>query len=206
MKIYHHPFSSNARKAVMTAYLLDIPAEFVVVDLAKGEQRQPEFLAKNPNGKVPVLEDGELFLWESHAIMAYLGDTKGDSPLYPRDAKKRALVNQWMFWASHHWSPTIGILNFENVLKKMFGQGDPDAGRVAATETQLKQLAAVADEHLSKNAWLCGDTMTLAEVAVACPMMTMAMAKLPLGDYKHLLAWYAKVQELDAWKKTNLPG
>jgi len=62
MRLYYHPFSSNARRAVMTAFELNTPVELVLVDLVKREQRQPAFLARNPAGRVPVLEDGNLVL------------------------------------------------------------------------------------------------------------------------------------------------
>jgi glutathione S-transferase len=69
MRLYHHPFSSNSRRAILAAIQLDVPVELVLVDLKNGEQRKPEFLRLNPNGKVPVLVDGDFVLWESHAIM-----------------------------------------------------------------------------------------------------------------------------------------
>src|SRR5256885_9844274 len=72
MRLYHHPFSSNARRAVITALELNTPIELVLVDLPKREHRQPAFLARNPAGRVPVLEDGSVILPESHAIMLYL--------------------------------------------------------------------------------------------------------------------------------------
>ena len=72
MRLYHHPFSTNARRAVITALELNTPLELVLVDLPKREQRQPAFLARNPAGRVPVLEDGSVILPESHAIMLYL--------------------------------------------------------------------------------------------------------------------------------------
>jgi glutathione S-transferase len=72
MRLYYHPFSTNARRAVITAIELAAPVELVLVDLVKREQRQPAFLARNPAGRVPVLEDGDFLLPESHAIMIHL--------------------------------------------------------------------------------------------------------------------------------------
>ncbi|HEX7438615.1 MAG TPA: glutathione S-transferase N-terminal domain-containing protein, partial [Caldimonas sp.] len=96
MKLYSSPISSNARKVRLAASMLGIPLELVNIDLGKGAQRTPEFLAINPMGRVPVLEDGDFVLTESAAIMAYLADAKPDSPLYPRDPKQRADVNRWL--------------------------------------------------------------------------------------------------------------
>ncbi len=206
MKLYHHPFSSNARKAVMTAKLLGSPVELVFVNLAKGEQKTPEYLALNPNGRVPTLVDGDYALWESYAIMTYLADKspeKAANTLYPTSARARADVHRWLFWAAHHLSPTIGTLNFENMLKKMFGQGDPDPAVVARAERDLRVLATVLDSHLSNRTWLSGEGLTLADVAVACPLMSTVPARLPVTDFANLQAWFTRVQALDAWKETN---
>jgi glutathione S-transferase len=202
MKIYNHPMSSNARRATMTAHLLGLSFEASFVDLAKGEQRKPEFLALNPSGKVPVLVDEDLVLAESMAIMIYLADTKGDTTLYPAEKKARARVNQWLFWCSNHWSPAIGTLNYEHFIKGMMGQGGPDDVRVGRYNAVLKGLAAHLDATLAKSPYLCGDTLTLADVSVACSLMTMVPSKLPVQDFKHLIQWFGKITELDAWKKT----
>jgi glutathione S-transferase len=88
MRLYHHPMSSNARRAVMTAVHLGTKLELVLVDLAKSEQRKPDFLALNPNGRVPVLDDDGFILTESHAIMQYLADGTPGQTVYPEDAAR----------------------------------------------------------------------------------------------------------------------
>jgi glutathione S-transferase len=90
LKLHYLPLSTNARKPRLVAAMLDIPLELVDVDLAKGEQRRPQFLALNAFGRVPVLEDGDFVLAESAAIMAYLADTRSPgNPLYPGGARER---------------------------------------------------------------------------------------------------------------------
>jgi hypothetical protein len=130
MRLYHHPYSFNARRAVMTALHLKSPVELVYVDLQKGEQRQPKFLALNPNHKVPVLEDDGFILWESCAIMQYLADKTPRQTVYPAETRARADVNRWLFWSSQHFSPAIGILNWERVVKGMLGLGAADPAEV----------------------------------------------------------------------------
>src|SRR5690349_8528122 len=114
MRLYHHPFSSNARRAVITALELNIPLELVLVDLLKREQRQPAFLARNPAGRVPVLEDGAVILPESHAIMLYLATKSPGQSLYPADVPSQAQVNRWMFWSAAHFQPAISVLTWEH--------------------------------------------------------------------------------------------
>ena len=203
MKLYHHPFSSNARKAIMAQKLLGIPAELVFVDLAKGEQNRPEFLAKNPNHAVPVLEDGDFVLSESHAIMIYLAEQKDGQTLYPAERHARAKVSQWLFWCSNHLSPAISGLNFENNLKRMYGQGDADPAQVARHERFFKQYATVLDGQLGQTEWVTGKTMTLADIAIAAPLMYIQAAKLPVAGLTHLERWMGSVSDLPAWRETN---
>ena len=203
MKHYHFPFSSNSRKVAMTLAQLNIPVETVIVDLSKLEQRKPDYLALNPNAKVPTLVDGDLVLWESNAIMAYLADkTEGGDSIYPKDLRARADVNRWLFWGANHWGPSIAILNWENVVKKMLGAGDPDPAQVQRGETFVKDNAKVLDDHLAKRTWLSGDRLTIADFAIAAPLMYTRVAKIPVEGFANLQAWLARVQELDAWKKT----
>jgi glutathione S-transferase len=205
MKLYHHPFSSNARKAVVTALLLEAPVELVVVDLVKGDQRAPEFLKLNPNGKVPVLVDGELTLWESLAIMQYLCDRTPGNTLLPTEARARADVSRWMFWTAAHWTQQIATLNFENMLKKMFGQGEPDPAIVGKAEAQMRGLGKILDAHLADREWLVGDRLTLADLAVGTGLMTTIPAKLPVTDLPNVQRWFGQIQALEAWQKTSPP-
>ena len=204
MKLYHHPYSSNARKAVMAAKLLDIDLACELVDLASGAQRKPEFLKLNPNGMVPVLVDGDFVLWESNAIITYLADSKPGNTLYPSERKARANVDRWLFWAANHWGPAISILSFENMLKKMHGLGDPDPAQIERGETFFKKFAGVLDAHLAANPWVAGETMTLADISIAAPLMYTEMSKLPVEGFDHVKAWFERVQALDAWKQTAL--
>src|SRR5690349_7727593 len=126
MRLYHNPFSANARRAVMTALELGTKLELVTVDLAKGEQRKPEFLRMNPNGRVPVLDDDGFFLTESHAIMIHLAEKTPGQTVYPTELRARADVNRWLFWSAHHFMPAVSILNWERFVKGLLKLGEPD--------------------------------------------------------------------------------
>lgn len=202
MKLYFHPMSSNARRATMTAHELKSPVEMVFVDLQKGEQRAPAYLDINVNAKVPALDDDGFHLNESYAIMIYLAEKAGPTSLYPVGLKERADVQRWLFWCANEFSPPVAKLNFEHILKAMFGQGAPDPARVLEAETVVKRLGGILDKHLATHTWMCGDTFTLADIAVACSLQTMVPAKLPVGDLAHLQAWFKRVESRDAWKAT----
>jgi len=203
MKLYHHPFSSNARKAVMTAELLGLDVELVLVDLPAGENQEPEYLARNPMGKVPTLEDGGLTLWESHAIMQYMAEKKPGNTLYPAEVAARADVNRWLFWMSAHWSPGIAMLVNQNFLKQRMGRGEPDATIVALGEGEVARYGEVLDDHLATRDYLCGKALTLADVAVAAPLMYTVPGKLPVDEFANLQRWFARIQELEVWKRTT---
>ena len=206
MKLYHFPYSTNARKVRMATLLLGIDVEVVNVDLGKGEQHTPADLAINPMGRVPVLDDNGFVLWESHAIMAYLVDAKKPgNALYPAEPRARADVNRWLFWAASHWGPAISGLNVENVLKAMFKQGDPDPVQVKRQEDYVRTFGAVLDAHLAKREWVSGPALTIADLAIACPLMSAARARVPVDSFANLQAWFSRVKALEAWQKTEPP-
>jgi glutathione S-transferase len=204
MRLYHHPMSSNARRAVMTAVHLGTKVDLVLVELAKGEQRKPEFLALNPNGRVPVLDDDGFILSESHAIMQYLADGTPGQTVYPQERRARADVNRWLFWSAHHFQPSISVLGFEHMVKGFRGLGAADPAMVKYGEGLVTTCASVLDAHLADKTWVAQDRLTLADLALAAPLMATVPAKLPVGSFANLQRWFAKVQELDAWKKTGV--
>lgn len=202
MRLYYHPMSSNSRRAHLTAVQLGIPLELQLVDLAKGEQRAPEYLRKNPNGVVPTLEDGDVVVTESHAIMQYLADKTPGQTLYPTELAARADVNRWLFWNAHHFQPAVSVLNWENLVKPMLGRGAPDPVEVERGTQLVLRYAAVLDGHLDGKEWVAQGRLTLADLALATPLSTRVPAKLPVGDFKNLLGWVERVQALPCWQAT----
>jgi glutathione S-transferase len=205
MRLYYHPFSSNARRAVMTTIELGTPVELVLVDLPKREQRQPAYLARNPAGRVPLLEDGSVILPESHAIMLYLVAQSAGQTLYPSDLAGQAQVNRWMFWCSAHFQPAISVLNWELFVKKLAGLGEPDPAQIARGQRLVQEVASLLDSHLASREWVAGNNMTLADLSIATPLMTMKQAKLPVAQFKHLQSWFARMQGRESWQRTNPP-
>src|SRR6185503_13833920 len=163
MRLYHHPLSSNSRRAVMTALQLGTNVELGVVDLAKGEQRTPDFLRLNPNGRVPVLDDDGFYLHESHAIMQYLADGTPGQTVYPTERRARADVNRWLFWSAQHFQPAVGLVRWERVIKGRMGQGGPDEQEAERGDRLVAELAPVLDAQLKGKQWVLGDTLTLAD-------------------------------------------
>ena len=124
MKLYYSK-TPNPYKACAVAKYLNAPVEFVPVNLGLGEHKQPDFLAVNPNGKTPALEDGDVRLWEAHAIMAYLAQKAG-SDLWPLDPLQQTEVLKWLNWDTAHFSRHAGRIWFQNYFKGVIGAGGSD--------------------------------------------------------------------------------
>jgi glutathione S-transferase len=204
MRLYYHPLSSNSRRALLTAYHLGLNLELVVADLSRGEHKTPEYLRLNPNGRIPTLVDGGFSLWESHAIMQYLADKVPEQDIYPQDVSSRADVNRWLFWSASHFAPACAVIIRERVSKRILGAGAPDPREIARGEALLPAAALVLDRHLAGRQWIAQDRLTLADFAIASPLMHTSAAQLPVTEFENLQAWFARVQSLDAWKKSSV--
>jgi glutathione S-transferase len=206
MKLYFHPMSGNSRRVLLVAAHLDVPLERVVVDLTKGEQRGAPHLKRNPNGRVPVLEDDGFLLWESRAIMEYLAERTPGQTLLPTDPRGRAEVSRWLFWCAAHMSPANAILVMENFVKGLTGRGPADPVEVARGEALFAQSAPVLDAHLADRTWVAHDRLTLADFSLAAGFALAGPGRLPIGDYANIRAWLGRVQELEAWRRTAPPA
>ncbi|HEY2364840.1 MAG TPA: glutathione S-transferase family protein [Polyangiaceae bacterium] len=205
MKIHYNPYSSNSRRAIVVALHLGAKVDFVLVDLGKGEQRRPEFLRLNPNAKVPVLEDGDFALWESNTIAEYLCDLTPKQTLLPHDLKARADVLKWTHWTSAHFAPAVGILGFENFVKKLVTGQDADPKEVARGEKLVTDLLMILERQLEGREWLAQDRVTLADYAVASTVFARARIKLPSLPPR-VAAWIERVESQSAWKQAEKLG
>ena len=171
MKLYYFPLTSNNRKVLAVVHHLELAPQMQVVNLLEDEQLRPEFLRLNPNHETPTLEDGDVVLWESNAIMQYLaGMVPGNALWWPAEPRVRCDISRWQCWELAHWhGQACGPLVFENIVKGVLGEGDPDPAVVARAETSLHRFAAVLDGHLKGRQWLVGSGVTLADFAVAAP-------------------------------------
>ncbi len=203
MKLYMNPGSPNVRRVRFTAAVLGIQLEEKKLDFAKGEHKNPEYLAINPNGAVPTLVDGDFVLTESRAVMQYLASKKPESGLLPRDEQARADVTRWQFWDAAHFSPQLGTFTFQKLLKPMYGMGDPDQGKIDEALTNFRRFAAVLNKRLDGKRHVVGDSLTLADLTLASSLMYAKQTEVPLGEFANIQAWFSRISDMDAWKKTN---
>lgn len=202
MKLYGFPPSPNTWKVLAAAKQIGTPLPLEFVDLSKGGQRSEAYLALNPCGRAPVLLDGDFTLWESNAIMQYLA-AKAKSPMWPEDVRTRADITRWQSWQLAHWQPAITPMIFENVVKPLvLKTGEPDAAVIAKSREAFHKEAPVLEKRLASNAYLAGETLTLADFSVAAPLFYAQPAKIPLETYPNISRWFGQQAALAAWQET----
>jgi glutathione S-transferase len=199
MQLYYAE-TMNPRKACAVAKYLDLPMEYIRVDLGKGEQSSPAFLAQNPNGKVPLLVDGDLRLWESTAIMAHLA-VKAGSDLWPGEAAQQVEVLRWLSWDLAHFSRHGGSLYFENRVKPYLGLGEPNPAAVEEATKFYKRFAAILDAHLAGRSYLVGEHLTIADFGLGTLLPWATESHLPLEGFANIARWHERLMEIPAWRE-----
>jgi len=203
MKLYYFP-SPNPQKIRFALNELGVDCETVPVDLLKREQRLPEFLALNPYGRVPVLVDGELTLWESHAILAYLGEKTGR--LWPTTPALRADALRWLFFLTSAISPPATEVAFNRIAIKLSG-GTPDEAAIARGEKTLPDPIRVIDQHLANRKWMMGDEFSLVDCDYGPTLNVLDKAGFTFGDFPKVSAYLDAIRSRRAWQETpKLPG
>jgi len=203
MKLYMNAISPNVRRVRMTAALLGMRLEEERLDFGKGEHKNAEYLALNPNGAVPTLVDGDFVLTESRAIMQYLASKRPESGLLPRDEKARADVIRWQFWDASHFSPQLGTLAFEKMVKAMKGMGEPDQRRIEDAMSNFRRFGAVLNKRLEGRKCVVGDALTIADLTLACSLMYANQVDVPVSEFPNVQAWFSRICDTDVWKQTN---
>ncbi len=189
IKLYGHDLSGNSYKVKLMLSLLNVEFKWILVDLLKGEHKQPDYLALNPFGQVPTLVDGEATVADAQAILVYLARQYGDEDWLPTEALPMAQVMRWLSTTAgevrqgpesarlYHLFKATSI-NLERALQK--------------TEFVLTQL----NDHLASRQWLELDRPTIADVAVFPYVALAPDGQIDLSIYPNVLAWIDRVKQL----------
>jgi glutathione S-transferase len=201
MKMYAFASSPNCWKVLAVARELSLPVETIQIDLFKGEAKSPEFLAKNPNGRVPVLEEDGFVLWESNAILAYLASRQPIPSLLPVEPRERAEVDRWLYWESTNLSPAVWKVGFEKIVKPMMKQS-PDAALIAAGTADFASAARVMDDALTGKDYVTGK-LSVADFAIG-PFISLATGacELDITPYGNLSAWRDRMNARESVRQT----
>jgi glutathione S-transferase len=189
--------SLNTRKVLWALEELAAPYELKVVELALAAHRTPDFLALNPNGKVPVLSDDGFVLWESDAILWYLADSRGG--LLPAEAPDRASVQQWMSWAAYHLADATYRPRVLRLTAKRTG-APFDAARHAELAAGAPPLLALLDRHLAGRRFVVGDSLTIADLAIAMYVSAAPDEGITLEPFTALRSWHERMTSRPSWK------
>jgi glutathione S-transferase len=197
LTLHEDPRSGNCYKIKLTAALLGLPLELRQYDIMRGDTRTPDFLQNvNANGRIPVLQIGDRFLPESNAACWYLAE---GTRLVPADRFERADMLRWMFFEQYNHEPNVATLRFwllfvgEGNLSKF--QRDQIMAKRAGGEAAL----AIMNEHLAKQAWLIGDRVSLADIALYAYTHVSEAGGFRLHDYPAVCAWLDRVAKLEGY-------
>ncbi|MCS3452940.1 MULTISPECIES: glutathione S-transferase family protein [Bradyrhizobium] len=188
MKLYHFALSGHAHRARLFLSLLGIPHELVDVDLKSAAQKRPEFLVLNPFGQVPVLDDDDVIISDSNAILVYLATKLGRTDWLPQDAKGAAAVQRWL-------SVAAGDLAFGPAAARLitvFGAKHNPDDVIARAHVLLKRLEA----HLAGRDWLVGTAPTIADVALYSYLSSAPEGNVDLSAYARVNAWLRRIEAL----------
>ncbi|HET7848556.1 MAG TPA: glutathione S-transferase family protein [Pseudolabrys sp.] len=206
MKLYMHPLSTTCRPILLFIAESQIPVEEALVDLMTGEHMQPPYAGINPNCLVPMLEDGDLRLTESSAILKYLADKTG-SPAYPKELKARAKVNEMMDWINTNFYREWGYNLCYPQLFPNFRRRSEEA-QAATLEwgnEQSKRWLKVLNDHWigPRKRYLCGDEITIADYFGAGIVSLGEAIGVDFAPYANVKRWLETMKKLPSWPKVN---
>lgn len=180
LKIWGRLNSVNVQKVVLCADELGISYERIDAGGAFGIVGTPEYLAKNPNGLIPVIEDDGFVLWESNAIVRYLANRYGEGSLWPMDREMRARADRWMDWQSGSFNPAIGPAFVQLVRTPAEKR---DAAIVESARVQTEQKMKLLDAHLARTRYMAGEQFTMGDIPLFCSVDR--WFKLPIARETH---------------------
>ncbi len=198
MKIWGRINSTNVRKVLWCAEEIGLSYQQIDAGGAFGVVGDPDYVAMNPNGLVPCLQDGDLILWESNVIVRYLAAQYGEAPFAAADAATRASADKWMDWASLSFAVPFRDL-FWNLVR--CGPDQRDEGAMKRGEEQCARLMLIADQALSKAPYLSGHDLGIGDVPLGA--MAYAWFSLPIArpELPHLGSWYERLCARPAFRK-----
>lgn len=195
MKIYGDTKSGNCYKVQLVCSLLNIDHEWIDVDILAGDTKSDDFLKRNPNGKIPLLEldEGET-LAESNAIINYLA---GGSALYPEGSLAQARILQWQFFEQYSHEPFIAVARFIN---KYLGLPEEKADEYASKQADGHKALQVMEQQLRKTPYIAGENFTTADISLYAYTHVAHEGGFELEAYPAILAWLDRVASLPNFK------
>lgn len=204
LKLLGRKNSSNVQKVLWMCEEIALPFEREDYGMEFGKTRDAEYLSMNPNGLVPTIIDDGFVLWESNAILRYLGARHGAGKVWPDDARARALADQWMDWQQTVLGPAYGPIFFQLVRTK------PDQRDMKVVPPAVEKTATafgMLDAWLAKNDFVAGKAFSIGDIPVGIVAYRwFNFEGIQRPALKYVKRWYDRLTERPAFKKTIMVG
>ncbi|GBP57221.1 Glutathione S-transferase 1, isoform D [Eumeta japonica] len=193
VKLYHFPMSPPSRGALLAARAVGVPIEVVFIDLLKKEQLNEDFVKINPQHCIPTLDDDGFILWESRAIACYLADkyAKNDQ-LYPKDLKKRAIINQRLYFDS-----SFLFVKIRGIFFPILFQGKTTIDKAAKDD--LNTTLGFLEKFLSDNIWVAGDNYTIADTSIYASVSSLVATGWDISLFPNIKRWLNECSSLPGY-------
>lgn len=192
MKIYGDANSGNCYKVKLVCELLSVDYNWIDMDILAGDTKKSEFIARNPNAKIPFVEfSNGFFLSESNAIVNYIAN---NSDLYPNDSKTQALIQQWQFFEQYSHEPNIAVARFIN---KYLGLPQSRLAEYESKQVGGLKALQVMEQALKQSPYLCGDTMTTADVTLFAYTHVADEGGFNLNAFPYIQNWITGIKQLN---------
>ena len=189
LKLYEYAPSGNCYKIRLLLTQLEIPFERIQVDILKGETRTPEFIQKNPNGKIPLLEiEPGKYLPESNAVLYYLSQ---NTPFFPTDTFKQAQIMQWMFFEQYSHEPNIATSRY---WISVLGKAEEYQQALEQKKKLGNQALGVMEQHLKHHSFFVGEVYTIADICLFAYTHVADEGGFDLTQFPAIQAWIQRVQ------------
>ena len=194
LTIWGRANSVNVQKVLWCLAELDLPFERIDAGMQYGVTQEAHYLAMNPNARVPTLVDGDYALWESNSIMRYLCmEYRPDTPIYPREPKRRAAVDRWLDWTLSTVQPVDRPVFWALVRTPPEKR---DLAKVQQDADAAAEVWRIAEHHLSTRRYIEGDSFTLADIAIgAYARRWLGVEGIKRPQQPHLARWLALLGE-----------
>jgi len=188
-KVYGMATSGNCYKVRLTLEQLRLPYEWIEIDVRGGETRRAEFLARNPNGKVPLLEvEPGVFLPESNAIICYLAD---GTVLLPNERMDRARVLEWLFFEQYSHEPNVAVARY---ITRYLGAPPDQAQKLTDCLKGGYAAMDVMEQHLKEHEWVAAGRYSVADIALYAYTHVAGEAGFEMDRYPAIGQWLARVK------------
>lgn len=190
-------WSFNPQKVRLALEELGLEYSLVTVDLARGGQHADLVGELNPNHKVPILSTGTYTLWESNAILTYLGERTRQ--LWPGDAEGKGLAAKWLFFEARHLSEPLGQMWFNGYVARLMGR-TADTLAFEAAEKKASRYLSLLDGHLAGSDWMLGENFSLVDCCYAPVLDAFSLAGEHIEGYPAIKAYLKKAGARKSWR------